>query len=61
MNDQILKIAKRTIERDGRSQQSATWYLMGYFGISEQEAQIAVLDVSFPGGFEAWYAPGPND
>jgi hypothetical protein len=44
----------RRLLNEGETQQYATDYLVGFYGIDERTAQIAVLDVSYPGGFQAW-------
>jgi hypothetical protein len=54
---QRMRNTARRLVDEGHSQQYAMDYLVGFYGTDEEAAQIAVLDVTFPGGFAAWMAP----
>jgi hypothetical protein len=56
MDERKRNTARRLLS-EGSTQQIAVDYLVGFYGITENEAQVVVCDVSHPGGFEAWMLP----
>ena len=47
--------ARRLTDEEGMNQQEATDYVAGFYGVSEQTAQHAVIEATYPGGLAAWY------